>query len=54
MDDDEFKRQLLERLMAIEHRLDSLDADQRQLRPPMHDRAHLRRLWLRPPMWTYE
>lgn len=53
--DDEFKQQLLERLKAIEQRLDELDADQSQLSEAYaRSRAHLRRLWLRPPMWTFE
>jgi hypothetical protein len=30
--DDEFRQQLLERLTAIEQRLDTLEADQSQLR----------------------
>lgn len=53
--DDEFRRQLLERLKAIEQRLDALDASQRQLKEAYaRSRAHVRRVWLRPPMWTYE
>jgi glycosyltransferase involved in cell wall biosynthesis len=53
--DDEFRRQPLERLKAIEQRLDTLEADQSQLREAYaRSRAHLRRLWLRPPMWTFE
>ena len=53
--DDEFKQKLLERLKAIEQRLDTLEADQSQLREAYaRSRAHLRRLWLRPPMWTFE
>jgi hypothetical protein len=52
--DDEFKQQLLERLTA-EQRLDALDAGQSQLKDAYaRSRAQLRRLWLRPPMWTYE
>ena len=52
---DEFRQQLLERLKAIEQRLDMLEADQSQLREAYaRSRAHLRRLWLRPPMWTFE
>jgi hypothetical protein len=47
--DDEFKQKLLERLKAIEQRLDTLEADQSQLREAYaRSRAHLRRLWLRP------
>ena len=53
--DDEFGKQLLERLTAIEQRLDTLAAEQSQLREAYaRSRAHLRRLWLRPPMWTFE
>ena len=37
--DDEFRQQLVERLKAIEHRLDALDASQRQLNEAMRDRA---------------
>ena len=52
---DEFKQQLLDRLKAIEQRLDELEASQSQLRDAYaRSRAHLRRLWLRPPMWTFE
>ena len=52
---DEFRQQLLERLKAIEQQLDMLEADQSQLREAYaRSRAHLRRLWLRPPMWTFE
>ena len=53
--DDEFKLELLRRLTAIEARLESLDTHQTQLKEAYsRSRAHLRRLWLRPPMWTYE
>jgi glycosyltransferase involved in cell wall biosynthesis len=53
--DDEFKRELLKRLKSIEARLDVLGAEQRQLKEAYaRSRAHLRRLWLRPPMWTFE
>ena len=53
--DDEFKRELLERLKAIEERLDGLDTSQSQLQEAYaRSRAHLRRFWLRPPMWTFE
>ena len=52
---DEFRREFLERLKAIEHRLDALDTSQRQLQEAYaRSRAHHRRLWLRPPMWTLE
>ena len=48
-------RELLERLKAIEERLDGLDKSQRQLQEAYaRSRAHLRRFWLRPPMWTFE
>ena len=53
--DDEFRQRLLQRLEAIEHRLDRLAADQSQLKEAYARlRAHGRRIWLRPPMWTYE
>ncbi len=53
--DDEFKRELLERLNTIESRLDGLDTRQSQLQEAYaRSRAHLRRFWLRPPMWTFE
>jgi glycosyltransferase involved in cell wall biosynthesis len=53
--DDEFRKQLLERLEAIEQRLDGLSAGQSQLKEAYARlRAHGRRIWLRPPMWTYE
>ena len=53
--DDELRKQLLERLAAIEQRLDELDASQHQLKEAYaRSRAHVRRLWLRPPMWTFE
>src|SRR3954471_11090696 len=53
--DDELRQQLLDRLTAIEQRLDALDASQNQLKEAYaRSRAHVRRLWLRPPMWTFE
>src|SRR3954470_14038515 len=53
--DDETNRELLTRLQTIEDRLDALDKSQGQLREAYaRSRAHLRRLWLRPPMWTFE
>jgi len=53
--DEGFRKQLLERLEAIELRLDTLAADQSQLKEAYARlRAHGRRIWLRPPMWTYE
>jgi hypothetical protein len=39
--DDEFRKQLLERLTAIEQRLDTLAAEQSQLREPMRDRGRI-------------
>lgn len=49
------KRELLERLKAIEVRLDALETSQEKLQEAYaRSRAHLRRLWLRPPMWTFE
>ncbi len=53
--DDELKRELLQRLTAIEGRLDDLEIDHSNLKAAYaRSRAHGRRLWLRPPMWTYE
>ena len=52
---DEFRRQLLARLRSIEERLDTLAKSQSQLQEAYaRSRAHRRRLWLRPPMWTFE
>jgi chaperonin cofactor prefoldin len=49
--DDELRKQLSDRLTAIERRLDALDASQSQLREAYaRSRAHVRRIWLRPPM----
>jgi len=53
--DDKFQREVLERMKAIEQRLDELDTRQHRLQEAYaRSRAHLRRLWLRPPMWTFE
>src|SRR5437667_11184749 len=53
--DDEFRKRLLARLEAIEHRLDVLAADQSRLKAAYARlRAHGRGIWLRPPMWTYD
>jgi hypothetical protein len=53
--DDETNRELLTRLQTIEDRLDALDKSQGQLQQAYaRSRAHIRRLWLRPPMWTFE
>lgn len=53
--DDELKRELLQRLTAIEARLDDLESDHSNLKAAYaRSRAHVRRLWLRPPMWTFE
>src|SRR6478752_5266219 len=53
--DDKFQREVLERLKAIEERIEALDTSQVRLREAYaRSRAHLRRLWLRPPMWTFE
>ena len=53
--DDKFTHELLQRLKAIEQRLDELDTRQENLQEAYaRSRAHLRRLWLRPPMWTFE
>jgi glycosyltransferase involved in cell wall biosynthesis len=53
--DDELTRELLRRLKLIEERLDGLETSQSQLQEAYaRSRAHLRRFWLRPPMWTFE
>ncbi len=53
--DDEFKHELREKLKAIEERLNELEGSHNQLKEAYsRSRAHLRRLWLRPPMWTFE
>jgi GT2 family glycosyltransferase len=49
------EEELLQRLKAIEERLDALDNSHKQLQQAYaRSRAHVRRLWLRPPMWTFE
>ena len=51
----ELARQLLERLKSIEDRVAELEDGQRHLQQAYgSSRLHLRRLLLRPPMWTYE
>jgi len=53
--DDKFEREVLQRRKAIQERLDSLETSQERLQEAYaRSRAHLRRLWLRPPMWTFE
>ena len=53
--DDEIAHELLGRLKTIEERLDGLEKSQSQLQEAYaRSRAHLRRFWLRPPMWTFE
>ena len=54
--DDEFKRGGLPGTAeAMEGRLDALNSSQNQLQQAYaRSRAHVRRLWLRPPMWTFE
>ena len=53
--DDKFEHEVLQRLKAIEQRLDALETSQDRLQEAYaRSRAHLRRLWLRPPMWTFE
>jgi hypothetical protein len=53
--DDDFKQELREQLKAIEQRLNALEGSHNQLKEAYsRSRAHLRRLWLRPPMWTFE
>src|SRR5581483_10528741 len=47
--------ELLQRLAGIEKRLDALEDSQAQRREAYaRSRVHGRRLWLRPPMWTFE
>lgn len=49
------EEELLQRLRAIEERLDILDSSHEQLQQAYaRSRAHARRAWLRPPMWTFE
>src|ERR1700726_914753 len=53
--DDKFQREVLERMKAMEERLAALDTSQHRLQEAYaRSRAHLRRFWLRPPMWTFE
>jgi hypothetical protein len=53
--DDGFEPEFLEKLKAIEGRLDGLEMSQSRLREAYaRSRAHVRRSWLRPPMWTFE
>ena len=53
--DDEFKQQVLATLDRIEDRVTLLERNQKQLESAYgRSRAILRRLWLRPPMWTFE
>jgi glycosyltransferase involved in cell wall biosynthesis len=49
------EEEVLQRLEAIEERLDSLESSQTLLSQAYaRSRAHGRRGWLRPPMWTFE
>jgi glycosyltransferase involved in cell wall biosynthesis len=53
--DDGFDREFLERLKAVERRLDGIEQSHGLLREAYaRSRAHLRRFSLRPPMWTFE
>jgi glycosyltransferase involved in cell wall biosynthesis len=53
--DDELRQKILERLEGIENRLAQLERDQNLLRKAnARARAITRRIWLRPPMWTFE
>lgn len=53
--DDGFKQELLEKLKAVEERLDVIEQSHGRLREAYaRSRAHFRRSWLRPPMWTLE
>src|SRR5882672_2439763 len=53
--DDEFQKALLERLRAIESRIAQLE-NRIDLAARAYSRARhqLRRIWLRPPLWTFE
>ena len=52
---EDFERQILDKLKAIEQRIEVLEAGQERLKDAYgRSRAHLRRSWIRPPMWTYE
>ncbi len=51
--DEEFGRQILKRIAAIEDRLSLLERNQ-NLIASAGRRAMARRFWLRPPMWTFE
>lgn len=53
--DDDLKRRLLDKLNSLEDRLNALEISQAALRAAYgRSRAHFRRAWLRPPMWTFE
>jgi glycosyltransferase involved in cell wall biosynthesis len=53
--DDKLEDELLKRIRTIENRLEELEAGQTQLKDAYaRTRAHRRRMWLRPPMWTFE
>jgi glycosyltransferase involved in cell wall biosynthesis len=50
-----FEHELLERLKAVEMRLDGMEQSHGRLREAYaRSRAHFRRFSLRPPMWTFE
>lgn len=52
---EEFERQVLERLKAIEDQVESLGVSQARLQSAYgNTRVTARRLWLRPPLWTWE
>jgi glycosyltransferase involved in cell wall biosynthesis len=52
---EEANRQLLARLKVLEERIDSLEDGQERLQNAYsRSRASLRRMWIRPPMWTFE
>ena len=49
------EEEFLQRLKIIENRLETVEDEQTQLKEAYaRTRAHRRRLWLRPPMWTFE
>jgi glycosyltransferase involved in cell wall biosynthesis len=53
--EERFEHQILEKLTALEERIRALETSQKQTQAAYgRARAHQRRLWLRPPMWTFE
>jgi glycosyltransferase involved in cell wall biosynthesis len=53
--ENESKREIFEKFRSIEERLRNLEKSQSRLQAAYGNaRAHIRRSWVRPPMWTYE